>query len=225
MNISPTDWVWFTHNDHTQFGEFSYLPTQLQNDINLAFNSSTFIWNMRNVNKGITLHMVLPNEGKKYFEKIHFLFKDANKPNFDITRLPNGNHWVNGESPKFGSYIGLNQIIGFEGRKRRCLSYLDWLYPYIKDPGSTPTFKESKVNNYWEKHDNEIKQLLQYLKNKQKLEEKPMKVKQFLVEIHEYNREKKQITDQRNVILLQYADGRDNRYKTRQLHLGSNMVC
>ena len=202
MKIQPTDWVWFTYKGSTQFGEFSYLQPELQHELERIFKRDGKTYNMFNPNKYLWLHMILPKEGSKYAKKLHFLFKGANKPNFDITSLSGGNHWLYGESPKFGPIASLNDDLGYSGKKRLYLQYVDWLCKFIVIP-EPPTFKESKVNKHWDKHENEIKNLLQSLKNKQeRLEEKPMKVKQYLIELSKYNREKKEVTDEKEFLLV-----------------------
>lgn len=204
MVISPQDWVWFTYDGTTQFGVFNHLNPELQYSLDRLYArvATKPVYSWVNHNEGIKLHAVLPTEGGKYAGKLHFLFNGAEKPNFYVLNLSSGRHWVDGESPKFGPIEALNCNLGYEGKKELFLKYIDWICKFIELP-EPPIFPQRKINKYWEKHSEEIKRLLSHIKDK-KPEESPMKVKYHLIELKQYDREKKKPLENREFLKIKY---------------------
>lgn len=179
MIIQPTDWVWFTFQGHTQFGEFSYIHPEIQYSLEQIFARRPKTYNMTSHNEELTLHAVVPNEGKIHARKLQYLFKGANKPNFWLKGLPSGDHWIHGEMPKYGPIEALDDVSSFSYRKDVFLRYIEFLCGFVKVP-EPPTFKESKVKQTWD--DGWRTKLLQQIR----LEGKPMKVKQYMIELKEF---------------------------------------
>lgn len=205
MTIKPTNWVLFTIDRKTYFGEFSKLPEKVQVRLeNLHSNwHKSYVLLANNV-VGLRLHLIVSEEGRKYVEKVHFLFKGLNSSIYSIFNLPGGKYWKNGEMPEIGFKKGLNSDLGFEAKKIVGLQYLERLCDNIVLP-EPKTFEASTPKAYWKKHELEIIELLTRLKNK-KLEERPMKAKKFLVELTKYDKENKKILSEKEAIILEFKE-------------------
>lgn len=211
MTIAPTDWVWFTFNGLTQYGRFEFLNPELQYSIDRLFTTRhNMYFTMFDVYEKLDVHAVFPKEVEQYNDRLRFmLFHKTNGRSTSLNNLPDSTLWMGGKAPKYALLDSLNVPMSRSAKKWYALKCVEWLCKFITIP-EPPTFKERTVNKYWDKHDQEIIKILTRLKT---LEENPMKVKRFLVELQGYDKKKDKagktsgkVTTDREHVLLKFKE-------------------
>jgi len=211
VTIYPTDFVWFTNNGLTQLGRFDHLSKDLQQLIDKLFTARYHKpYLMFDVYSKIDIHLILPKEAEEYAEKILILSKGLNKPINSILRLPGGDHWLHGEVPKFGPVDAFTAMyMPRDGWKKLALNYVDWLCKFLQHSDEIPTFDKVETEKYKPLALPLGGELVSdFLTRIRILEEKPMKVTNYMVELQGYNREEKTPTKDKELILVKVRANR-----------------
>jgi hypothetical protein len=197
MLIQPTDWVWFTYRARTQFCRFDLIHPELQYSIDQLFRQLR-TYHMSDPHIDLVVHSVVPKEGEYLSQKVNLLFKGFYKPYYTLWTLPSGHHWVDGEMPHTGFFDTLNSVSDTELLKQVHFNYLRHICEFVKVPDSLKNVEHCD----WQKHSEEIKKIL----HRKKPEESPMKVKNLLIEVGEYDKKKRKLTFNRDAVHIKTMD-------------------